>query len=385
VFGVILGTGVGGGIVVDGRLLRGADAIAGEWGHNPLAGEPPGRPAPACYCGRQGCVETYLSGPALAADYRVRGGAELAVPAMIARMRRGERLAGECWQRYLDRLARALGAVVNILDPHVIVLGGGLSAIPELYAALPPRLVRHVFSDRLAARIVPPVHGAASGVRGAGAPVGRGADMNRALLSWAGLRVFLPYALGFYLSYLLRMANAVLTPELSRDLGISAAELGLVTSAYFLSFAAFQLPLGMLLDRFGPRRVNALLLLFAAAGCAGFGAARDLPGLLAAPRADRLRRLGLSDGGVQVLATVVSGRATAQSGHRDDDLRRAGVRCRRACRSSWRCPRSAGAASISPWHWPNCCWPACCWRRRTTATRSPQTASGPRSRAPRPS
>lgn len=106
--------------------------------------------------------------------------------------------------------------------------------------------------------------------------------MNRTLLSWAGLRVFLPYALGFYLSYLLRMANAVLTPELSRDLGISAAELGLVTSAYFLSFAAFQLPLGMLLDRFGPRRVNALLLLFAAAGCAGFGAARDLPSLLAA-------------------------------------------------------------------------------------------------------
>ena len=167
VFGVILGTGVGGGIVVDGRLLHGADAIAGEWGHNPLAGEPAGLPAPACYCGRHGCVETYLSGPALAADYRLHGGAGPDVPAMIARMRQGERLAEECWQRYLDRLARALGTVVNILDPHVIVLGGGLSAIPELYAALPPRLVRHVFSDRLAARIVPPVHGAASGVRGA--------------------------------------------------------------------------------------------------------------------------------------------------------------------------------------------------------------------------
>jgi fructokinase len=142
VFGVILGTGVGGGIVVNGEVLTGPNAIAGEWGHNPLP--LPGKedlPLPDCYCGRQGCIEAYLSGPALQRD-----------PDM---------------DRYEDRLARALAGVINVLDPDVIVLGGGISNVQRLYANVPERWGKYVFSDEVATRLLPPVHGDSSGVRGA--------------------------------------------------------------------------------------------------------------------------------------------------------------------------------------------------------------------------
>jgi fructokinase len=169
VFGAILGTGVGGGIVVHGRLLRGADAIAGEWGHNPLPC--PGdaeRPGPACYCGRHGCLETFLSGPALAADYAASGGAPgLDAQRIAARADGGDAAARAALDRWLDRLARGLAGVINILDPEVIVLGGGLSNIRSVYAELPRRLEPHVFSDRVAVRVRPPAHGDSSGVRGA--------------------------------------------------------------------------------------------------------------------------------------------------------------------------------------------------------------------------
>ena len=145
VFGVIIGTGVGGGIVVRGEVLVGANAIAGEWGHNPLPGDEAHRPA--CYCGRAGCIETYLSGPALAAD----GGAENEA----------------ALQRYAARLARALAQVINILDPDVIVLGGGLSNLDRLYDRVPRLWQAHVFSDAVTTRLVKARHGDSSGVRGA--------------------------------------------------------------------------------------------------------------------------------------------------------------------------------------------------------------------------
>lgn len=168
VFGVILGTGVGAGIVIGGQLLQGANAIAGEWGHNPLpAASADELPGPPCYCGRRGCVETWCSGPGFAADARRHG---LDVPDAVALMRAhrsGDRLAAAAFDRYVDRLARSLAAVINVLDPDLIVLGGGLSRIGELYAAVPPRLLPHVFSDAVTTRIVPPLHGDSSGVRGA--------------------------------------------------------------------------------------------------------------------------------------------------------------------------------------------------------------------------
>lgn len=145
VFGVILGTGVGGGIVVRGEVLVGANAIAGEWGHNPMPGNEPIRPP--CYCGRSGCIETFLSGPALAAD----GGAD-AEAALV---------------RYEQRLARALAQVINILDPEVIVLGGGLSNLDRLYDRVPRLWGEFVFSDAVATRLVKNRHGDSSGVRGA--------------------------------------------------------------------------------------------------------------------------------------------------------------------------------------------------------------------------
>ena len=148
VFGVILGTGVGGGVVVDGRVLEGPNAIAGEWGHNPLPlpseDELPLRP---CYCGRAGCIETYLSGPALEREYAAVG--ELA------------------WVRYEARLARSLAGVINLLDPDVIVLGGGVSNVARLYASVPRLWAAHVFSDHVATRLEKPTHGDSSGVRGA--------------------------------------------------------------------------------------------------------------------------------------------------------------------------------------------------------------------------
>ena len=168
VFGVILGTGVGGGIVVGGRLLTGVNAIAGEWGHNPLPWPRPDEvPGPACYCGRAGCIETFLSGPGLAADHRRHGGGELDGPAIAAAAAEGDPACRATLDRHAERLARALATVVNVLDPDAIVLGGGLSALPHLYRQVPRLWPAYVFSDDIATRLLPPVHGDASGVRGA--------------------------------------------------------------------------------------------------------------------------------------------------------------------------------------------------------------------------
>jgi predicted NBD/HSP70 family sugar kinase len=168
VFGVILGTGVGGGLVVDGRLVTGANAIAGEWGHNPLplAGDGTGA-LPPCYCGRSGCVETFLSGPGLAADHARATGA-LLEPAQIARRAAGGDAACESTlARYEARLARALAVVVNIVDPEVIVLGGGLANLARLYERVPRLWGAGIFSDEVRTRLVPPAHGDSGGVRGA--------------------------------------------------------------------------------------------------------------------------------------------------------------------------------------------------------------------------
>ena len=168
VFGVILGTGVGGGIVVGRRVLSGANAIAGEWGHNPLPlPTAADLPLPACYCGRQGCIETYLSGPARAADHRKETGQFLDPVEIEAAAAAGDSACEASLQRYEERLGRALAGVINILDPQVIVLGGGLSKLQRLYRNLPERCVPHVFSDTCLTRIVPPTHGDSSGVRGA--------------------------------------------------------------------------------------------------------------------------------------------------------------------------------------------------------------------------
>jgi len=161
VFGVILGTGVGSGIVVDGRVLTGPNAIAGEWGHNPLPlPTDADLPLPPCYCGRFGCIETYLSGPGLARDHQQITGARLAPEEIVS-------LGGESLKRYEERLARALATVINLLDPDVIVLGGGMSNIERLYGEVPRLWGRHVFSDRVTTRLARHAHGDSSGVRGA--------------------------------------------------------------------------------------------------------------------------------------------------------------------------------------------------------------------------
>jgi fructokinase len=167
-FGVILGTGVGGGLVVEGRLLEGFNRIAGEWGHNPLP-DPQGadRPEPPCYCGRTGCIETYLSGPGLQASYHRATGQSVAGEEIVARAARAERAAREVLDHYADQLAKSLGTVVNLFDPEVIVLGGGLSRIGALYETVPRIWGRYIFSDSVRTRLVPPVWGDDSGVRGA--------------------------------------------------------------------------------------------------------------------------------------------------------------------------------------------------------------------------
>ena len=185
VFGVILGTGVGGGVVVRGQLLAGPNAIAGEWGHNPLPGsEVEGASAPMCWCGRRGCIETYLSGPGMAADFwRAENASktmlEVAGQAGVIEKRSpdaeqilrlaetGHAGALQCVNRYIDRLARALSMVINILDPDVIVLGGGLSNISRLYEDVPARWSDIIFAPAVRTRLVPPAYGDASGVRGA--------------------------------------------------------------------------------------------------------------------------------------------------------------------------------------------------------------------------
>ena len=161
VFGVILGTGVGGGIAVNGRVLAGANAIAGEWGHNPLPlPTPEDLPLPRCYCGRSGCIETYLSGPGLSRDHE----------ALTGRKEAPERIAsagGASIERYAERLARALAGVINVLDPDIIVLGGGMSNVGRLYTEVPRLWTRGIFSDRVATRLARNAHGDSSGVRGA--------------------------------------------------------------------------------------------------------------------------------------------------------------------------------------------------------------------------
>jgi fructokinase len=168
VFGVILGTGVGGGLVVNGRVVTGANAIAGEWGHNPLpwpeAGEWPG---PPCYCGRSGCIETLLSGPGLARDHQGRTGRELDAAGIVAAAAAGDEDARESVATYERRLARGLASVVNIFDPDAIVLGGGVSNIARLYERVPRLWTEFVFSDAIVTRLVRAVHGDSSGVRGA--------------------------------------------------------------------------------------------------------------------------------------------------------------------------------------------------------------------------
>jgi len=168
VFGAILGTGVGGGIVVEGRILVGANAIAGEWGHNPLpAPSRDEQPGPPCYCGRFGCIETFLSGPGLAADHRRHYGGSLKGPAIVAAAAAGDADCRTTLDRHAERLARALAGIVNIFDPDAIVLGGGLSGMKHLYDEVPRLWQRHILSDEIATRLLPPMHGDASGVRGA--------------------------------------------------------------------------------------------------------------------------------------------------------------------------------------------------------------------------
>jgi fructokinase len=168
VFGVILGTGVGGGIVIRRQILVGANAIAGEWGHNPLPWPAPEEiPGPACYCGGMGCLETFLSGPALAADHHRHTGQAIEAPRIARAAEAGDPSCRATLGRYVHRLARGLASVINLIDPEVIVLGGGVSRISALYEQVPQFWGRYVFSDRVVTRLLPPVHGDSSGVRGA--------------------------------------------------------------------------------------------------------------------------------------------------------------------------------------------------------------------------
>jgi fructokinase len=168
VFGVIVGTGTGGGIVVAGEVLTGPNAVAGEWGHNPLpwpdASEWPG---PACYCGRTGCIETFLSGPGLMREHARDTGVTLTPETIAQRALEGDVAARASLERYAHRMARALASVINLLDPDVVVLGGGMSNIESLYAMVPELWKPYVFSDAVATPVRRAVHGDASGVRGA--------------------------------------------------------------------------------------------------------------------------------------------------------------------------------------------------------------------------
>ena len=168
VFGVILGTGTGGGFVINQRVLKGLNSIAGEWGHNPLpwpnSNEIPG---PKCYCGKYGCLETFLSGDGFAFDYFQLMGESLSPPQIVSQALNGEDGARKCLDRYINRLSRGLASVINVVDPDVIVLGGGLSNIKSLYNEVPLCWKDYVFSDRIDTLLRPALHGDSSGVRGA--------------------------------------------------------------------------------------------------------------------------------------------------------------------------------------------------------------------------
>jgi fructokinase len=168
VFGVILGTGVGGGIVVNGYVLTGPNVAAGEWGHNPLPwAEDRERPGPPCYCGKRGCIETFLSGPSLARDHEKYTDARLAAEEIAQRAAAGDPTTDASLRRYENRLARALSSIINVIDPDVIVLGGGLSNIARLYDIVPKLWGQWVFSDFVNTKLVRNVHGDSGGVRGA--------------------------------------------------------------------------------------------------------------------------------------------------------------------------------------------------------------------------
>ena len=168
VFGVILGTGVGGGVVVRGRMLDGPNAIAGEWGHSPLPWPRDEElPGARCYCGKHGCVETFVSGPGMSRDHATATGEALSALEIAERAEAGYAPAEATLRRYEDRLARALATVINLIDPHVIVLGGGLGQIARVYRTVPALWGAYIFSDAVATRLVPPRYGDSSGVRGA--------------------------------------------------------------------------------------------------------------------------------------------------------------------------------------------------------------------------
>jgi fructokinase len=167
VFGAILGTGCGGGVVVDGKLIEGANGIGGEWGHTPLPWPTDQDKAPPCWCGRKGCLETYISGTGFEDDYQRLTGRQRRAPRIVEDARGGERWAIQALDRYIERLGRALAVIVDIIDPEVIVLAGGMSNVAELYERVPAAVAEHVFSDVWSSRIVQAAHGDSSGVRGA--------------------------------------------------------------------------------------------------------------------------------------------------------------------------------------------------------------------------
>jgi fructokinase len=168
VFGVIVGTGTGAGIVVNGHVLSGPNAIAGEWGHNPLPWPLDNeRPGPSCYCGKHGCIETWLSGPGMSRDYLELSGNALDAKQVVELASNGDNAAELCLRNYEHRMARSLAHVINILDPDVIVLGGGMGNIQRLYSSVPELWRQYVFSDRVDTRLLAPKYGDSSGVRGA--------------------------------------------------------------------------------------------------------------------------------------------------------------------------------------------------------------------------
>ena len=168
VFGVIVGTGTGAGVAVRGHVLTGSNAIAGEWGHNPLPWPADDeRPGPVCYCGKHGCIETWLSGPGMSRDYLESSAQALEAKQIVKLAIQGDQKAEYCLQRYEDRMARSLAHVINILDPDVIVLGGGMGNIDRLYNNVPKTWGRYVFSDRVDTKLLAPKYGDSSGVRGA--------------------------------------------------------------------------------------------------------------------------------------------------------------------------------------------------------------------------
>ncbi|MBE0492955.1 MAG: ROK family protein [Thiomicrospira sp.] len=176
VFGVIVGTGCGGGLVVNGQILAGANAIAGEWGHNPLPWSTEQDVNVACYCGQQNCIETFLSGTGLAQRYAGYTGEQCTAQQIVGLMREGYSPAVQMMDRYYNWMAKGLASVINVFDPEVIVLGGGLSQVNELYAEVPKRWAQWVFSDQVVTELKPPMFGDSSGVMGAAWLWGQGEE-----------------------------------------------------------------------------------------------------------------------------------------------------------------------------------------------------------------